>query len=205
MADLALLQSVSYIAGALGVCVAAFYYVTNLRLTQRNQELSLKSQQQTLETRQIQIFTQFYDRFFTNMEAFFELLNQWSWKDLDDFWQKYGPESNPIEWSKLRRVFSPWEQMGVLVHEGVVDPKYIYYWAGPQPADLWEKFYPVVLGFREKYEKEPKGMQWEFFEDLAYVLRDLHDRDVVDLSLRLARRKKWRESLIKNSGFILNL
>ncbi len=31
MVDLALLQSVSYIAGALGVCVAAFYYVMMLR------------------------------------------------------------------------------------------------------------------------------------------------------------------------------
>ena len=47
-------------------------------------------------------------------------------------------------------------------------------------------------------------MQWEFFEDLAYVLRDLHDRDVVDLSLRLARRKKRREALINGSGSILN-
>ena len=33
MVDLALLQSVSYIAGALGVCVAASYYVMNLRST----------------------------------------------------------------------------------------------------------------------------------------------------------------------------
>ncbi|MCX6654156.1 MAG: hypothetical protein NTY03_03435 [Candidatus Bathyarchaeota archaeon] len=31
MVDLALLQSVSYIAGAIGVCVAAFYYALNIR------------------------------------------------------------------------------------------------------------------------------------------------------------------------------
>jgi hypothetical protein len=36
MVDLALLQSVSYIAGALGVCVAAFYYVLNLRNAERD-------------------------------------------------------------------------------------------------------------------------------------------------------------------------
>jgi hypothetical protein len=59
MVDLALLQSVSYIAGASGVCVAAIFYVLNLRISQKNQELMLqsqeqsaKAQQQTLETRQ---------------------------------------------------------------------------------------------------------------------------------------------------------
>ena len=82
MVDLALLQSVSYIAGALGVCVAAAYYVMNLRITQKNQELSLKAleqsakaqelslktqeialkaQQQSLETRQAQLFMGIYN------------------------------------------------------------------------------------------------------------------------------------------------
>ncbi len=40
MVDLALLQSVSYIAGSLGVCVAAIFYVLNLRISQKNQEIS---------------------------------------------------------------------------------------------------------------------------------------------------------------------
>jgi hypothetical protein len=81
---------VSYIAGALGVCVAAAYYVLNLRITQKNQELTLKAleqsakaqelslktqetsaktqeltlkaQQQNLETRQAQLFMQLLDR-----------------------------------------------------------------------------------------------------------------------------------------------
>jgi hypothetical protein len=50
MVDLALLQSVSYIAGALGVCVAAIFYVLNLRISQRNMR-------QTLETRKLQFVT----------------------------------------------------------------------------------------------------------------------------------------------------
>lgn len=62
MVELVLLQSVSYIAGALGVFVAAVYYMMNLRISQRNQELTLKvleqsakAQEQTLETRQAQL------------------------------------------------------------------------------------------------------------------------------------------------------
>jgi hypothetical protein len=47
MVNLALLQSASYIAGALGVCVAAIFYVLNLRISQRNQELTLKALEQS--------------------------------------------------------------------------------------------------------------------------------------------------------------
>jgi len=55
MVDLALLQSVSYIAGYVGVFIAAFFYVLNLRISQKSQQLMLKAQQQTLETRQFQL------------------------------------------------------------------------------------------------------------------------------------------------------
>jgi hypothetical protein len=55
LVDLALLQSVSYIAGALGVCVAAAYYVYNMRTNQ-------KTMKTTLETRQAQLLMQIYDR-----------------------------------------------------------------------------------------------------------------------------------------------
>ncbi len=62
---------------AASVTVAAIYYVLNIRISQRNQELmlksqetsvmtqelALKSQQQTLETRQVQLFMSVYQRF----------------------------------------------------------------------------------------------------------------------------------------------
>jgi hypothetical protein len=51
LVDLALLQSISYIAGAFGVCVAAIYYVMTLRTQQTN----LKT---TQETRQMQLYIQ---------------------------------------------------------------------------------------------------------------------------------------------------
>jgi hypothetical protein len=40
MVDLALLQSVSYIVGALGVCVAAIYYMMNLQITRRKMKIA---------------------------------------------------------------------------------------------------------------------------------------------------------------------
>jgi len=54
---------------ATGVLVAAVFYVLNLRISRRNQELSLRAleqsaqaQQQTLETRQAQMFLSIYNK-----------------------------------------------------------------------------------------------------------------------------------------------
>ena len=126
MVDLALLQSVSYIAGALGVCIAAIFYVLNLRISQRNQELTLKAQQQTLETRQAQLFMPIYSAFYSEwwhkaitcfMEAKFD--------GYDDYMAKYGPQANPDEHVLHGRVESYLEGIGVLVKRGLIDPSFV--------------------------------------------------------------------------------
>ena len=48
MVDITLLQQVSYIAGALGVCIAAIFYVLNLRISQRNMRLTLETRRLSL-------------------------------------------------------------------------------------------------------------------------------------------------------------
>jgi hypothetical protein len=70
-------QTVGVLVTGASVTVAAIYYVMNIRISQRNQELSLKAleqsaktqelqlkaQEQNLETRQAQLFMQLFDRF----------------------------------------------------------------------------------------------------------------------------------------------
>jgi hypothetical protein len=89
MVDLALLQSVSYIAGALGVCIAAIFYVLNLRISQRNQRL-------TLETRKAQFYTQIYQqlRGEASQRRYYDVMNM-EWKDYDDFERRYGSDDHP--------------------------------------------------------------------------------------------------------------
>jgi hypothetical protein len=48
---------VSYIAGALGVCVAAFYYVMTLRVQQANMKNTLQTRQADILQRHAQINT----------------------------------------------------------------------------------------------------------------------------------------------------
>ena len=70
-----MLQSLSYVAAAIGVCVAAVYYAMVLREQRRNMRL-------TLETRRIGLMDSIATRI-VNKEGYhdyFELLN-YEWKD----------------------------------------------------------------------------------------------------------------------------
>jgi hypothetical protein len=75
-----------------GVIAGFSYYVLTVRNNQKNQELSLKAQQQTLETRQAQLLMQIYDKVnnkeFTRDWA--EINYFWKWKDSKEYWEKYG-------------------------------------------------------------------------------------------------------------------
>jgi hypothetical protein len=167
MVDLALLQSVSYIAGALGVCVAASYYVMNLRITQKNQELTLKAQQQTLETRRIST-TQEIMRYATNPEVlknFFET-SLYEWSDYEDFERKYHSGLNPEEAAKIFQLWSIWSSMGSMMRKGVIKVEDIY----DQSTGLiyhWEKFKPII----EEYRKRWGGPI--FLRDFEYVVGEL--------------------------------
>jgi hypothetical protein len=172
-----------------GILVGIVYYVATIRANQRNQRMQL-------ETRQTQIFLYFYDKWTEteNWRNQAEILEEWSWKDPDDFMQKYGPEHNPEAWNKLCMVAVPFENLGVLVYQGLVDPKIIWYQAGYWPIMFWEKIESAIYLYREQYEPEPKGLFLEWTEELAIVMRDERDKDREDLESRIARRWKHRET-----------
>ena len=192
MVDLALLQSVSYIAGALGVCIAAVYYVLNLRISQRNQELSLKAQEQTLDTRQAQLFMQIFDNFYSQgyRKSLMELSDSWTWTDFDDFLKKYGPDTNLEAYEKFRFLFAQIDRMGMLVNWELIDSERLHRWGGGAMIRLWEKFEPIVLEIRTR----ERAMLYEDFEDFYYRLKELEEKYTVDfreksVPTRIEKRK----------------
>ena len=118
MVDLALLQSVSYIAGALGVCVAAFYYVVNLRISQKNQELMLKTQENDSQTRRVAMIEDITSRTSNveNLKRFFELMT-YEWSDYADFNRKYGNETNIEAAAKRTAQCMSYNRSGMLLRE----------------------------------------------------------------------------------------
>jgi len=195
MVDLALLQSISYMAGALGVCVAAIYYVVTLRISLRNQQLSLKTQEHTLEARQTQLTMQLYEKMSTKeyLDSFVEILNQWSWKDYEDFQSKYGEESGSGNWIKFSTVTMAWEQIGILMKYRSFDPNMLFDQWGGFFTRFWEKIEPIVIEIN--MGREGGGGYLEYAEDLYYFFKESSLRDRVDFRVREQARQEKRMSL----------
>ena len=171
MVDLALLQSVSYIAGALGVCVAAIYYAMNLRISQRNQELVLKTQHQTLETRKAQFYMQINQhlRSEESQRRFIDLIYM-EWKDYDDFERKYGSSVNIDSYAKRFSALYEFNGVGYLLKDGLIDMDTAYSLADTIGLELWRKFEPIVREQRVRYNVP------EMFADLEFLAAEIAKR-----------------------------
>ena len=192
------LQTVGVLVTAASVTIAAIYYMFTLRINMKTQQLAAKSQEQTLETRQTQLFMQVVDKMDQKWtDDFFEVLEKWEWKDFNDFEKKYGGFSHP----KLTHVFGALEHVGILVHEGLLNPRLLWYWQGSFPTSLWFKYKPIILELRARYEKPPKGQFGEYVEELALSMIKERDADLADFARRQESRRLAWESFGKASSF----
>jgi len=139
MVDISLLQSLSYVAAAIGVCIAAFYYVLTLRVQQTNMK-------HTLETRQAQIVMSISDRFTGGIFDNYIQLNNWKIDSIDEFMEMFSEK----DWTKGRTFNSMYwiyEELGTLVHEGLIDIRLVARMIGYFKRD-WEKWGPLIKQYR---------------------------------------------------------
>ena len=176
MVDLALLQSVSYIAGALGVCIAAIFYVLNLRISQRNQELMLKAQQQTLETRQTQLLMQLSD-FITTKEGMRNYLefNTMEWRDYDDFERKYGSDTDLDNCANRMTMWYSYDNLGAMLRSGLMDAETLYSSTMFGAYEMWAKFEEVIIEQRRHYNSATEFVNWEYLAKEMLRIRLLRD------------------------------
>jgi hypothetical protein len=166
MIDLALLQSVSYIAGSLGVCIAAIYYVINLNETRKTRKM------------------QFLQQNLTNMNEegylnYVTLMNM-EWKDYDDFERKYGSDNNPEAYSKRLALWSYYNNLGYLVSEGLIDSDTLFDMQGEGTIWQWMKWEPIIKEIRIRY-KQPELAKW--FDYLAERLVEVRRRRGLNVEL----------------------
>ena len=161
MVDLALLQSISYIAGALGVCIGGLSFAFNMRASQRNMK-------QTLETRKLQFVTSITNQL--NSEEghrrYTELMNM-EWKDYDDFERKYGSDYNLDNAAKRFCVWGTYNTLGMLVREKLVEPELLY----PILSGVlnhWTKFKDVIKEQRKVYSSK------DSFSDFEFLYNEIH-------------------------------
>jgi hypothetical protein len=152
MVDLALLQSVSYIAGALGVCVAAIYYIINMRFN--------------MKAREMEICRSFASDYVSEqgMERYGTVMSM-EWKDYEDFMKKYG-YSNPEMFKKWTSQFFAFEMWGILIKSKIIRADLIYDLGTYGAIKAWEKFRPIIIGRR--------GISWgqDYMVNAEYLAKE---------------------------------
>jgi hypothetical protein len=153
--DLALFQTVSYIAGALGVCVAAFYYALNIRENTRSRRVALTN---TL----IQSFISE-----EGSRRWIDLMNM-EWKDFDDFYRKYDSTVNPENYAKRNAVYNICDILGYQYLSGQLDLGTLWTICNMAVPTAWMKFGPIIEEYKKRGEIHKHA--YEHFEYLAYEL-----------------------------------
>src|SRR5512136_2299593 len=114
MVDLAVLQSVSYIAGAFGVCVAAFYYVMTLRVQQNNMKYTLETRKADILQRVSQINSS--QEF---AKSWHDVYHNQNFLTIDEWREKYGAD-HPEHYVPFVAMLQHHQILGGLLKDGLV-------------------------------------------------------------------------------------
>jgi len=158
-------QTISIMFAGVSIGIAALYYTLTLRNTQKNL-------QQQLETRQAQMFMQLYDRFNQkdHQRTWTETIWGMQWDDYHDWYQKYGPETNPDGWTSMQSVHAFFEGIGVLVKNELIDIRMVDDMMSSNIVITWEKFRPLILEIRKEWGVP---QMWEWVEYLYDEIRNI--------------------------------
>ena len=163
------LPIVLQIVQTIGILVGIVYYLTIMRNTQRNQELTLKAQEQALETRQVQLFMNLYETYRspTFRRQWDEAIFKIEYEDWDDMNQKYNREANYdllLSWFSVGTFF---EGVGVLLKRNLIDISIIDDLLATSIRMAWEKIGPIEIESRKRFG-HPRA-----FDDFEYLYNEL--------------------------------
>jgi len=162
LVDLAILQSVSYIAGALGVCAAASYYLMNLRETTKNRRATFaNSILQGLMSEEGAL-------------RWVDILSM-KWDDFDDYVRKYDSAVNRENFGKRIAFWTTCEAVGYQYRVGAVDLDTVYNIAGTWILSCWVKFKPIIERYRGWEWPKDVYSNWEYLAEA--LARMQSDRD----------------------------
>jgi len=149
----------------IALIVGIAYYLFIMRNSQRNQELTLKAQEQALETRQTQLFMQIYQQLNSeeSHKTSMEIYNL-EIKDNDEFLQKYDSSVNPAHYGKRAYIWFSYNTIGELLRMGIIELELlIRLQLDPMVILMWEKWEEIIRATRVR-ENIPD--LWEGFEYL---------------------------------------
>jgi hypothetical protein len=154
------LDQVIYVLPLLGITASILYYAMVLRNSNR--------------TRSAQLFMSLHS-IMSNKEGMSDYLDTMymEWADYADFERKYGSDNNPKAYAQRLSLWNTFNNYGVLLKRGLIDPEMIYDAAGANIIMSWEKWRPIIMEQRVRYLGSNYFEHWEY---LATFMRSIQDR-----------------------------
>ena len=153
-----------------GLLIGIVYYITIMRNQQKTRELNLMAQEQTLKTRESQLFMNIYNQSFANPEFLQAVrtiqMRMPQIKNIEDFIQLYdyanpNPE-DPEFVNSLLYIASWYEGLGVFVKEGLIDIRLIALTMAGMTKSLWQIIDPYLDEMRERSGFIRMSSEWEY-------------------------------------------
>lgn len=152
-------ELIAVFVAACGLIASISYYVRFLRLTNKTQVLHL-------ETRQVQLFLDITESTASPefQKLFYRVAFVDDWDDVEDYFARYGPESNLDAYSEHMFIWQRLDSLGLLLRKGVVDLDSLGVVLMASALTMWHKYSPIITVARDRFGQP--GM-WNGFEYLA--------------------------------------
>ena len=136
------LQTILTYLTLISVPIGVAYHIMTLNNSRKNQQLQL-------ETREAQLMMQLWSSWmnYRNQQVFWVGIE---YEDFDDFWERYG--SDDVFWKEHSEIMAWYENVGVLVKEGLLDIRLIALMYAGATRMFWEKLEPLMDGLKEKWK-----------------------------------------------------
>jgi hypothetical protein len=158
-----MIEYLPFVLTGIGLSASILYYASNLRNANKTQRMQL-------ETRQVQLFmnidaTRGSPEF---QKLFYRVVFMDEWKDIDDYYVKYGPENNLDGYSEHLFIWQRFDSLGFLLKKNVIDLTYFDDVLKASALAAWSKFETVIIAIRERSNQLSL---WNQFEYLANEIR----------------------------------
>ena len=144
----------------IGLTASILYYAIVLRNAN-------KTQQMQLETRQLQMFMTISG--VRGSPAFQKLLYRVTfideWKDLEDYFDRYGPENDIDAYSEHAYIWQIYDTIGFLLKKKVIDLSFLDDVLKASVLVAWRKFEPVINANRQRANQHNLWNQFEYLAD----------------------------------------
>jgi len=188
------LSTIRDLVAIFGVIAGFSYYVLTVRANQKNQALTLKSQEHSLETRKTALMMQLFQEI--GSPEYWERYTRYRYgktpETIEEFMQEYGPETNPTTYAEISSYWYTYVIVGSLLYDNKLDLRIIALNLGDLPVRAWDKWGHIIEHLRESYGWEGAWIAWEY---LVSQLREYIDTEFNPIIVKDMRQRIKSESI----------